>query len=327
MAGDNKRVTIKEVAKRAGVSNATVSRALNNDPLVQKKTKNKVIQVAHQLGYHPNVLARSIRTRDSNTIGVIISNVVNTFFTEVIRAIEDKAKELNYNVIIVNTDENSTDEEAAIKMLRGHMVNGFIIASVGKIKSYSSLLGGLPTVFIDRVPPTSDAYDTILSDNVAGAKKVVTSLIDQGAKKIGIISSGVSTAGQERLLGYKQALSEFKIAVNDDLIFFSDVETKMTRQYTKELLLNYGCDGIFAADNTILLAVMKEISAQKLDSLRLGAFDNTQWFDFFRQPVTTIQQPTTAIGQQAVKQLVNRIKQPNLQTHLVRMPGKLITRF
>lgn len=326
----NQAVTIKEVARRASVSEATVSRALNDSPLVKQATKTRILKLTQKIGYRPNALARSVRTQKTKTIGVIISNIVNAFFTEVIRAIEDQASLMHYSVIIINTDERPENETEAIKMLNSYMVTGFIIASVGGVGNYKNLLGTVPTVFIDRIPSVAMAadskYDVILSDNQTGAKIVVQEMLKQGAKKIGIISSGVSTAGLERLAGYKLALEEQQITINEALIHFSDVQMKETRAMTQDLLNQQHCDGIFAADNTILLSVLQELRAQSFPPIKVGSFDNTQWFDFFWQPVISIQQPTAQIGAQAVQRLINRIKQPNLQSHVIRLAGKLVER-
>lgn len=307
---DSHKITISELAKRMGVSEATISRALNDSPRVKQTTKDKIQKLAKELGYYPNILARSMRTNQSKTIGVIISNIANAFFTSVVRAIEDEAAKLNYRTIVINTDENPGTERNAIEMLQGYMVSGFIIASTRRGLDYKPILGNTPAVFIDRMPNNDGDYDTLLVNNADGAKQVVNALIAQGATRIGVISSSVSTAGQERLAGYKAALQDNRLSLDESIIKFSDVQMKNVRQYTSNLLINQACDGLFTADNAILLAAMEEITARKLTGFKLGAFDNEPWFDFFNTPVTAVQQPTIEMGTRAVQLLTTRIDQP-----------------
>lgn len=325
---DNKKVTIRELAKRTGVSEATVSRALNDSPRVKQATKHKIQQLAKTLGYRPNLLARSMRTNQSKTIGVIISNIANPFFTAVVRAIEDEAAMLNYRTIVINTDENPGTERQAIEMLQGYMVSGFIIASTRRGVDYHLLLGRIPAVFIDRLPNNNGDYDTLLVNNADGAKQVVNALIAQGASRIGVISSSVSTAGRERLAGYRMALQENRIAVDENIIKCSDVQMRQVRRYTSNLLINQACDGLFTADNEIFLAAMAEIAARNLTGIKLGTFDNAPWFDFLALPVTAVQQPTVEMGTRAVQRLVARINGSDKlgEPELIRLSVKLVKR-
>lgn len=324
------KVTIKQIADKAKVSEATVSRALNNSTLVKPKTRDKILKLANRLGYHPNVLARSIRTKNSHIIGIIIPNIANPFFTEVIRSIEDSADTNGYNVIIINTDESFEKEKSAIEILHGYMVSGFIIASVNNTAGYRAMLDNIPTVFIDRIPSvvvTSDSkFDVVLSDNISDAKSIVDELFKEKARHIGIIYSGVSTSGVERLCGYKKSLKSHNLPIDDRLIFRSDVQMVNTRDLSDLLIESNQCDAIFATDNTILYSVIQEIKEKNRYDIKIASFDNTQWFDFFEIPIISIQQPTELIGIEAVKRVLNRIKRPNLHSHIFRVSGNLIKR-
>ncbi|WP_288529632.1 LacI family DNA-binding transcriptional regulator [uncultured Secundilactobacillus sp.] len=328
MAHPTDKPTIKAVAKRAGVSEATVSRAMNGSPLVKPETKQRIESIIHEMGYRPNILARSMRTNQSKTIGVVISSVTNAFFTAIIGAIQEAAADQGYSVIITNTDENPDHEKAAIQMLQGHMVAGFIIASTSRLTDYHALLGPDPAVFIDREPggQADHDYDSLLVDNTAGAQAVVETLIAQGATRIGMIASGVSTAGQERLRGYLRALQAHGMPYDPDIVYFSDVQQTKARQHTSQLLINQACDGLFAADVTLIQAALAEIEARHLTHIKLGAFDNVVWFDYLSQPVTTAEQPTDQMGHQAVNLLIDRIKGRSSQPTILRLPTRLIKR-
>lgn len=201
--------TIKDVAAQAGVSEATVSRALNHSDQVKPATQHKIQQIAQQLGYHPNGLARSIRVQHTHTLGMIIPDILNAFFTQIVRAVEDAADAAGYDVFIVNTDEHLDRESKALNLMLEKQVDGVIIASAGGPTNYVKWLGGTPAVFVDRMPPALIArqYDRVLVDNVQATQAVVTQLIRRGAKRIGIINSAVSVTATERLQGYHQALA------------------------------------------------------------------------------------------------------------------------
>ena len=198
---------MNEIASKAGVSKTTVSRVLNNSGNVKKTTFNKVMQVMEEMDYQPNELARSLRINNTKTIGVIISNILNPFFTLLVRNIEDFAKENNYHVIICNTDEKKEKEIQYVRTLINRKVDGLIVATTGDIKNYRQLVGETPIVFVDRIPHEDDRkkFDIVLVDNEQASYRVTKYLIKNGYKNIGfIVGNNVSTTGYERLLGYKK---------------------------------------------------------------------------------------------------------------------------
>lgn len=327
MSEDEPRMTIRDIAKLAGVSIATVSRALNDRDGISQQTKARIQRIVTRSGYRPSMFARNMRNQQTKMIGVIVSDAANDFFKDVNRAIQDQANHYGYTVVVMNSDEQPAEERSAIKILRNYDVSGLIIASTDETIDYPKLVGSTPTVFFDRAPSTATTkFDTLLVNNQFGAKLAVEELIRQGSRRIGIIASGVRTAGVERLAGYKQALTEYQLPINDQLIYTSDTQQIKAMDYVRELLVTEKCDAIFAADNTLLMVVLEELRLLNRDDVKVATFDNIAWFDYFKRPVISVQQPTTAIGHDAVDNLVARIKDPDCETKIRRLSVKLIRR-
>lgn len=319
--------TIKDVAAQAGVSEATVSRALNHSDQVKPATQHKIQQIAQQLGYHPNGLARSIRVQHTHTLGMIIPDILNAFFTQIVRAVEDAADATGYDVFIVNTDEHLDRESKALNLMLEKQVDGVIIASAGGPTNYVEWLGGTPAVFVDRMPPALIArqYDRVLVDNVQATQAVVTQLIRRGAKRIGIINSAVSVTATERLQGYHQALAAAGRPFDAAIETTAWTDNSNVAQMTRQLLVNQQCDGLFAADNTIMDTVLHRIPELDLAPFQLGGFDDQDWFDFLPYHIVTAQQPIVQLGQTAVDRLIAQITQPDVEPQEFRLPATIVT--
>lgn len=307
-----KKVNINEVARLSGISRTTVSRVINNSPLVKEETALKVKQVMRDLGYQPNELARGLRNNETKTVGVIVSNVLNPFFTAVVRGVEDVANAENYSIILCNTDEKNEKESQYIKMLLGKRVDGLIIASTGAKCDYDTLAAEKPIVFIDRRPPIKEGtYDVILVANQEGSYRLTKHLIAQGYRRIGIVIGSVeATTGHGRLMGYYQALKENNIEIDERLIKTDDFLGSFSYEKTKELLKDGLCDAIYASNNIILsgvLRAMKEEDIKYPQDMGLAAFDDLEWMEYCPVPITAVKQPTYEIGMVAMQTLLKRI--------------------
>ena len=317
------QINISMVAKKAQVSNSTVSRVLNNSPLVRPETADKVRSVIAELGYQPSELARGLRMNETKTIGVIVSNVLNHFFTGMVRGIEDVANRADYNIVLCNTDEKPQKEQRYLKALLSKRVDGLIIASTGPQNDYSALVCNLPIVFVDRRPggKSADLFDTILVDNRGGSFQAVEHLLENGYRRIGIITgSDIGTTGSERLLGYKDALAKWGIPVDETLIKMGDFLGNTAYQHAHELLCQEnGCDAIFAANNIILLATMKALRDAKKrcpQDIGLVAFDDMDWMEYCTPRFTAVAQPTYQMGTLAMEMLLEHIA--SKQAHVPR---------
>lgn len=306
-------INISLIAQRANVSKATVSRVINNSPLVKNKTKERVERVIKDLNYMPSELARGLRISETKTIGIIVSNILNPFFTGIVRGVEDLSNAANYNIVLCNTDEEPEKEREYLHTLLSKRVDGLIIASTGIQNDYSQMIKRIPIVFIDRRPDNNNpgAFDTVLVDNIEGSLKVVDHLIKSGYRRIGIIAgSDAYTTGYERLLGYKQALKKNNLEIDDNLIKIGDFLGHTSYENAKELLLDGKCDSIFVTNNIILLGALKAMEELGIKSPRdigLVTFDDMEWMQYCQPRLTAITQPTYLMGTTAMQLLLDRI--------------------
>ncbi len=310
------KVNISIIAQRAGVSSTTVSRVLNKSPLVKDSTVQRVREVMKALDYQPNELARSLRSSSTRTIGVIVSNVLNPFFTSVVRGIEDTANAAGYNIVLCNSDEKPEKEVEYVSTLIAKQVDGLIIASSEKIQNYSELIGNKLAVFIDRKLDECNTkrYDTVLVQNRVGAYTAVSHMLQQGFRRIGIITGqSNSTTGHERLLGYEAAIQEAGLAIDPELVKIGDFLGYTAYGFTMELLDSKKCDAIFAANNLILLGVLRALNERKIkvpSEMGLIAFDNLDWMNYCNPGISAIAQPTYELGRVAVDLFLERCGNP-----------------
>ncbi len=214
-----KKVTLKEVAKLANVSHTTVSNVLNNTGSVSEETRLRVLEAIKTLNYEQNVLARSLKTRKSRVLGVVISDNSNPLFSLVVKGVEKIATKRNYNVILCNTDQDVEREIRQIKMLYERQVDGIIISLAKERTDHlARYINRKPFVFINRLPDRMFG-DTILTDNFQGGYEVVSHLLSLGHRRIGIF--GCSTeyiTGRERYRGYLAALREYQVEPDPALV-------------------------------------------------------------------------------------------------------------
>src|SRR5207248_7985560 len=194
-------VSIKDVAEAAGVSTATVSRVLSNGLHVRPEVRERVLATVERLGYRPNLVARSLRSQQSSTIGLLVSDISNPFFTAISRAVEDTAYEHGFSVLLCNTDENPEKEAIYLNLMRDTSVAGAIISPTRQtIASFADSRLPFPIVVVDRSISNLDV-DAVLLDNVDAAYRLITHLIEQGHTRISALCSEMGT-GLERQLGY-----------------------------------------------------------------------------------------------------------------------------
>src|SRR3954452_1147101 len=209
------RATIIDVAREAGVSTTTVSHVLNGTRSVAEPTKQRVLAAIERLNYEVNSLAQSLKSDRSQTIGLLVTDISNPFFTSLVRGVEDVANAAGYGVMLCNTDENPDKELTYLRMLRRKRVDAIWMPSPGARQPLVDQLIGLefPLVCFDR-PPPGDACDSVLVNNVGGAQQAVSHLIGLGHRRVGVITglSGVGTT-DERLDGYLRAMAEHRVPV------------------------------------------------------------------------------------------------------------------
>lgn len=307
--------TIYDVAKEAGVSHMTVSRVINGKKGVKPETREKVLKAIEKLGYTPNSLARSFVLQKTHTIGLIISDITNPFFTTLARGVEDTAMNKNYSVILCNTDEDPEKEQIYLEVLARKRIDGILLASAtGKKTTLKTILmKNIPLVLIDRKIEGLDNVDVVKGDNVSGAYLLTKTLINYGHKRIGIILGYKHIATfYERLEGYKKALTEANIQIDENLIKFDKPSKDSGFKLTMELLnMKNPPTAIFGGNNFISIGVMiaiKELGLKIPDDVSLVSFDDIEIMSQVYPFLTVISQPAYSMGVIATELLIRRIE-------------------
>jgi LacI family transcriptional regulator len=307
--------TIKDVAREAGVSVATVSKVLNLPDYSKPETREKVMAAIKRLNYQPNHAARSMVRKKTGMIALIIPDVRNQFFTDVARGVEDVANQHNYRVMLCNTDEDPQKQQNYLQALQGRIVDGFIIAvasdEIRQLKQISRL--ELPFVFIDRECRNLRA-DAVIVDNRDGASKAVRHLLHNGRQRVGFISGKQDTqTGRERLQGYCDALEEKGIEPERQLMKDGKFTIEGGYQAAKALLEMAGRpDALFVANNAMTIGALKAIGEMGIripDEIALVSFDDADWAGFLTPALTVIRQPTYTMGSLAGEILFQRLNE------------------
>ncbi len=324
--------TIKDVAKKAGVSVATVSYVINGTRNVAPETAARVRAAMEELSYHPNAVAQSLRTRTTHVIGAVISDISNPFFATLIRGAEDCARENGYSLLICNTSEKLENELVYLQLLSRKRVDGMIIAPTGKNDGLIKDLieRGMQIVFIDR-KVEGVAAPAVLSENEEGAYQATRYLIEQGHRKIGIVLGlpHVSTT-TERLHGYERALAEAGIAADPSLIVYGHSQVEGARKASVTLLDRADRpSAVFATNNLMTIGLMMAIHDLELrcpQDVSVIGFDDFDWAAAFNPPLTTVAQDPYLIGEKAVEILFANLNQHNRSTVEVRIPTRFLRR-
>lgn len=307
--------TIKDVAEQAGVSIATASRALTGHPNVSARARELVIQAATSLGYQPDQIARSLRRRRTNLIGLVVSTIENVFFTEVARAAEQTAHRYGYNLIVCNTEENPAQEEAYVSLLDRQLVAGVILAPAPGTATHllPFVKSRLPIVLINR-RLTHLPFPSITCNDAEASRQCVEHLIKDGRRRIAAITGleQVSTT-QERLAGYRQALTAAGLVQGPDLEFCGEATLEGGYRVAYQLLQRSDRpDALFVFNNVMTQGVV--MAAQDLglrwpDDIDIAGFGAFQAARLYRPPLTLVQQPTHAMGERAVQLLIDQVEE------------------
>ncbi len=322
-------VSIKDVAEAAGVSTATVSRVLSNGLHVRPEVREHVLATVERLGYRPNLVARSLRSQQSSTIGLIVSDISNPFFTAISRAVEDIAYEHGFSVLLCNTDENPEKEAIYLNLMRDTSVAGAIISPTRQtIANFSDSNIPFPLVVIDRSISNGD-IDAVLLDNVDAAYRLITHLIEHGYRRIGALCSEMST-GLERQIGYEKALRTYGMPVKAEYMKY--VTPKVEAGFAaalKMIDLEEPPDALFTVNSLLAVGALQAIRERNLsipDDIALVTFDETTWASLVQPAITLIAQPTYEIGKTAAELLLQRITDPHRPTRQVILKGQLRVR-
>src|SRR5688572_1134406 len=323
-----KEVTIYEVAEKAQVSTATVSRTFTKSSQVSKKTKRKVLQAATELGYRMNHFARSLRSQQTNTIGVIVHELRSYFIISVLAGIEKVATKAGYDLLIAHSSENLEKERANVKNLYDKRVDG-VIASLpfetNDLEHFKLFVEKkIPVVFFDRVED-DDTNSVVIIDNYKSGYAATKHLIEQGCKNIAHITSSLKrNVYSERYRGYKDALKDENMWFDSNRIIMSDLKEESAINAAKQLMaLNPMPDGVFVTNDftaAIIMKILKEHGHKIPEDIAIVGFNNDSISKLVEPTLTTINYPGEEVGKMAATQLLNYLK----GSDSLELPKKLI---
>jgi LacI family transcriptional regulator len=309
------QVTMKEIAKKLGVSVSTVSRALKDSPELHADTKSRIVEMARSMNYQPNLLAQSLRISKSKVLGVIVPELTSHFFSSNISGIQDTAYKRGYNIMICQSNESFTHEIENIKILVSSQVDGLLISLSRETKSYEHLKElynrGIPFIMFDRVTEEIPV-SKVTVDDVHGAYQVVSHLLEQGCRKIAYFSGPEDLyISKKRKEGYLKALAEYGIPEDQARIYMTDLTTEINRQITEEMLASDDRpDGIFAMIDPLAVDVMMVLKANGIKiphEIALAGFTNNPTAAVVEPSLTTVSQPGYEMGQLAANHLLDQL--------------------
>jgi LacI family transcriptional regulator len=312
-------ITIKDIARALNLSVSTVSKALRGSHEISEETKATIRAYASQHNYKPNPIAQSLKRGRSKSIGVIVCNIDNNFFSQAINGIESVARSKDYNVIITQSQESYEREVANSEHLSSRSVDGLIISLSAETNRIDHLVKlhekGLPIVFFDRI---SDEIAThkVIANNFKGAFEATRHLLQQGFRRIATITSSASLSiTQERLEGYKKALSDAGLEANSEYIKFCPhggmIQEETHQALTELLALECRPDAIFTASDrlsTTTLSLLRKMKIPVPDEIAMVGFTNSISADIFHPSLTAVVQPALEMGQLATDLLIQLIE-------------------
>ncbi|CAN5476572.1 LacI family DNA-binding transcriptional regulator [soil metagenome] len=322
--------SIKEVAERAQVSTASVSRVLAGKK-VRPEVLKRVMKAVDALGYRPNRVARSLRSNKSTTIGLVVADIQNTYFTQICRAVEDTASRSGFAVFLCNSDEDPAKESTYLSLLRDENVAGAIVAPTAEtIRTLQpEALLQLPLVMIDRHPGRL-AVDSVVLDNVGAASELTAHLLTHGRRRIAGLFGANSATGAERHKGFLAAHHALKLEPIKELTRFVPPRQDDGYSAAKALLaMSHPPDALITSNGLLAAGAFRAIAESGLacpEKIAFASFDDTMWAPMVSPAVTVIEQPTYEIGQTATELLMARIQNSARAVRSVTLPYKLIPR-
>lgn len=312
-------VSIKDVAREAGVSIATVSRVLNDIDVVNDETKKKVKDAIQKLSYRPNIVARSLKTQRTRTVGIIIPDISSQIYPEVVRGAEDVANIYNYNIMLCNTDLDPDKEMEYLHVLKEKMVDGVLYMSNSLEPNIIEVLNELqiPTVLVET-RDMDNVFPSVTIDNDQAAYDAVTYLIKKGDKKIAYIGSheDALNASAMRFKGYKRALAENGMELNEKIVSFGGLKAQDGYEAVNGMFGDNEFDAVFCASDEIAMGVINALREKNIEvpkNVDVVGFDNIYSSSIFYPKLTTVAQPTYDMGSVGMRMLIKIINKQKLE--------------
>ena len=321
-------VTIKDIAKALGLSTSTVSRALRDSYEISPETKKMVMEYAEKINYHPNPIALSLKERKSRTIGVIVCEIANPFFSQVINGIESVAHDSGYNVIIAQSHEQFEKEVRDLQYLTSRSIDGLIVSVSVETNDFSHLIDvyqkGLPVVFFDRIVNEIDTHKVIV-DNYKGTYDATMHLINNGCRNIGTLTfASFLSITRERMAGYKAALADSNIPFDEQLIqhckpgpYLNDDLEAAVKKLLRMRPVPDAILGLSDKLTTGCLRILKKENIKVPEDISLIGFSNSELTDLIDPPLSIIKQPAFEMGEISTTLLLQMIESKRPVTDFV----------
>lgn len=322
-------VGIKDIAIECKVSATTVSRALNNSKEISKKTRELILKTCEERGYIPNSSARSLILNKTNMIGLLIPDITNQYYAYVSKGVSSYLEEIGYGLVLCNSDRNKDNENKYIDFLSQRRVDGIILIPVKpKAEDYKKIIKNVPLVMVDNyVNDLEISY--VGNDNYAGARKIVSHMIRQGYKKIGmILGDEYSSASNERLNAYKDILKENNIEIKNEILLYSSANFDDGFKLA-ETLIKQKVEAIFTINDTVAMGVMKYCHMNNIQipkDIGIAGYDDIEQAAMLPVPLTTVHQRKFQLGKTAAKILIDEINNNQSAKQKIILQPELIIR-
>ncbi len=322
--------TLKDVAQQAGVSVSTASYVLNGKKKVRWDTEQKILRAATEVGYIPNQAARGLRIGRSHTVGIIIPDITNVFFPDIVRGVEDILHVENYNAILCNSDNNSDKEYQYVNTLVSKDIDGIIFIGTAKSRDVLEIASRKPVVLVDRI--IEDRYSSVTAKNYIGGFLATEHLIRCGYRRIALFSGPLYAAPfQDRLRGHQDALRKYGIPEDPDLLFECDNTDIYHGYHTTVALLQSSlkADSIFAANDLLAfgaLRVLWKAGISVPEEFGIVGYDDIMQAALGTPALTTIHQPKYEMGQEAARLLLQQIRNQDCTCQHITLEPTLVVR-
>lgn len=305
---------LKDIAQELNLSISTISRVVNGKGRVSQETRRRVLTAVKRYDYKPNELAQSLRLRDSKTIGVIVPDITNSFFANIIKGVQAVCKNDGYSVVACNSDYDVSLEEAALHLMLYKQVSGLVLASVGNtldiVHSYKNM--DIPVVFVNNMPPSTESCDTVMMNDVAASFNLTNELIERGYSEIGMITGSLSQpTGSNRLKGFTRAMEQAGIVIRDEWVKEGDFGASSGEKHMRAILnLPKRPRAMLISNNSMTYGAV--LAARKMgvsipSELAIAAFDAIDSTGLVTPSITSINQSPIEIGERAAEVIIERL--------------------
>ena len=331
---DRMKYTMRDVARLAGVSTSTVSAVINDSVPVSPKRKKKVLEAMAALDYHPDEVARSLKKGRTKAVGVIVPDITNAFYPEVIRGVEESARQHGYAVLLCDSTENPANENEHLDTLFSRRVDGVLLASCARSTAYDAIVRRrFPVVFVDRIPPTA-TENTVSTDNVQAGYIAARHLIELGHERIAMLVGDLAlSTHRDRLEGFRKAMQEAHLAISNDFLVAGELEVANGFEDSLRMLsLPITPTAIMVSNNKLLLGLLQALDERHISipkDMSVLGFDDYAWNKYFNPSLTAIAQSTFEMGRKAFElllQIINKEKNLGSAERQIRLNAELRVR-